>query len=129
MNEDSAHSVSKQLQRKAQSPDSLNNMALSASVQGDHYHTPLPEERYIRLLRIIQGNTETLSITLDAFPLDDLPDYEALSYTWGKGTCEDPDHDDNDPGTSNQILIDLQPFTITENLKDALYRLRNDVKG
>ncbi|PMD47950.1 HET-domain-containing protein [Hyaloscypha variabilis F] len=102
---------------------------MSAITERGYQHTPLPQERYIRLLQIIQDHTEHLSITLDAFPLDNLPEYEALSYTWGKATCEDPDHDPNDPGSSRQILIHHRPFTISENLNDGLHRLRNDARG
>jgi hypothetical protein len=34
------------------------------------YHTPLPQERYIRLLRINRDIPDSISITLDTFPLD-----------------------------------------------------------
>ncbi|KAE9364064.1 HET-domain-containing protein [Stipitochalara longipes BDJ] len=129
MDEDSARSVAEQLPHQAQSLHNLDNAALSTSVHGNFHYTPLPQERYIRLLRIVEGDAEPLSITINAFPLDDLPDYEALSYTWGKATYDDPEHDNNDPGTSHQILIDHQPFTITENLNDGLHELRYDVKG
>jgi hypothetical protein len=50
-------------------------------------HSPLPGDQYIRLLSIAQDETEFISITLYTFPLEQLPDYEALSYTWGKAIC------------------------------------------
>jgi hypothetical protein len=129
INSNSVSPFSKELLHQARSLDNLDNIAMSASTERDYQHTPLPQQRYIRLLQIVRDHSEPLSITLDAFPLDDLPEYEALSYTWGKATCEDPEHDPNDPGTSHQILIDRQPFTITENLNDGLHRLRNDARG
>jgi len=99
------------------------------SITEVYYHKPLPKERYIRLLRIVQGHTDPFSVTLKAFSLDDLPEYEALSYTWGNATYKDPEYDDDDPEMSSQILIDNLPFHITENLNDGLHQLRNDVKG
>ncbi|KAN0116731.1 Heterokaryon incompatibility [Hyaloscypha variabilis] len=44
--------------------------------------------------------------------LDQRPHYEALSYVWGTEKAPDP------------ILLDGQPFYITENLKDALIMVR-----
>jgi hypothetical protein len=43
------------------------------------HYTPLPQERSIRLLPVIEIHIpDSVSITLDAFSLDGLPRYEAL---------------------------------------------------
>jgi hypothetical protein len=98
----------------------------------DHFHhSQLPGSRYTRLLRINQGDTESISIsiTLHAFPLEQLPEYEALSYTWGKAILADNEEDNNDPGTEFEIFVNSEPFIITENLYDGLSELRKDVTG
>jgi hypothetical protein len=98
----------------------------------DHFHhSQLPGSRYIRLLRIIQGDTESISIsiTLYTFPLDQLPEYEALSYTWGKAIVVGNEEDDDDPGIEYEIFVNSEPFIITENLYDGLSELRKDVTG
>jgi hypothetical protein len=97
----------------------------------DHFrHSQLPGSRYIRLLRIIQGDTKSISIsiTLHTFPLDQLPEYEALSYTWGKAILADNEEDNNDPGMEYEIFVNSEPFIITENLYDGLSELRKDVR-
>ena len=93
-------------------------------------HVPLPGEKYIRLLHIIDSENERISITLEVFPLSQqLPPYEALSYTWGKAVCADGQEDDLDPGTSHEIIVNGNSFTITENLYVGLMELRKDVVG
>jgi Heterokaryon incompatibility protein (HET) len=89
-----------------------------SSVHAQFRHSPLLPEPSIRLLRITRNTPKSLAITLDAFPLDKLPEYEALSYTWGKATLDDDVG--NDLGISQAITINSAPFTITENLYDGL---------
>jgi hypothetical protein len=72
---------------------------------------------------------EPISVTLQTFPLKQLPAYEALSYTWGKAVCPEEEEDDNDPGTSQEIIVSDKPFIITENLYHGLLELRKDVTG
>ena len=98
--------------------------------QASHFcHAPLPEGQYIRLLRIVQSEIEPISVTLQTFPLKQLPAYEALSYTWGKAVCLEGEEDDNDPGTSHEIVVSDKPFIITENLYNGLLELRKGVTG
>jgi Heterokaryon incompatibility protein (HET) len=101
----------------------------SSITEGHFRHTPLPQERSIRLLQILRDNLDSISITLEAFPLDQLPEYEALSYTWGKATIEDAQDDTSDPGVSQTITVNSASFVVTENLYDGLYELRNDLQG
>ncbi|PMD45587.1 HET-domain-containing protein, partial [Hyaloscypha variabilis F] len=104
--------------------------ASQSNTERDHFrHTPLPGDRYIRLLRIVEGDAECISITLHTFPLEQLPDYDALSYTWGKAISADGDDDNNGPDIYYEILINTEPFSITENLYDGLAELRKEVMG
>jgi hypothetical protein len=93
------------------------------------HHTPLPQERSIRLLHINRDILDSISITLDTFPLDGLPRYEALSYTWGKAVLEENEVENNDLGIYQTITVNCLPFTINENLHDMLYELRNELQG
>jgi hypothetical protein len=95
------------------------------------HHSQLPGSRYIRLLRIIQSDTESISIsiTLYTFPLEQLPEYEALSYTWGKAILADNEEDNNDPGMEYEIFVNSEPFIINENLYDGLFKLRKSATG
>ena len=54
--------------------------------------------------------------TLNTFPLDELPDYEALSHFWGS------------PRDGHHIFIDQSPFAVPQNLGNALKRMRNKVQ-
>jgi hypothetical protein len=92
-------------------------------------HTPLPHEQPIRLLRINRDITGSISVTLDAFPLDQLPEFEALSYTWGKAALNHDEVENNDPGVLQTMMVSNVPFTINENLYDGLYELRDEVRG
>ena len=79
--------------------------------------TPYTEQlqgRNIRLLRILPGDPEsTIEVELIEASLDDLPQYEALSYVWG------------DAEITQQIVCNGRPFQITINLTKALRRLRS----
>jgi hypothetical protein len=110
-------------------PQETVDAASQSNTKQDHFHhTPLLGDRYIRLLRIIEGDGECISITLHAFPLEQLPDYEALSYTWGKAISADDD-DNNDPEIYYKILVNSEPLSITENLYDGLAELRKEAMG
>jgi hypothetical protein len=104
------------------------------------YHTPLQEERSIRLLRILpdrddfdalrDSDSVDVFIKLETFPFDQPLEYEALSYTWGKAIyAEGEDESTNDPGISHTIMINSETFVVAENLYDGLLELRNDVEG
>jgi hypothetical protein len=92
-------------------------------------HASLPQEQSIRLLRINEDIPGSISFTLDAFPLDQLPEFEALSYTWGKATLNHDEVENNDPGVLHTIMVNNVPFTINENLHDGLYELRDEIQG
>jgi hypothetical protein len=83
-----------------------------------------PYSRQIRLLRLLpleEGNDlqqpwhslTKIQCELINAALDDFPDYEALSYTWGSS------------GTNVQIELDGQDVSIRSNLAYALAALRN----
>jgi hypothetical protein len=115
--------------------DPQNNNAASAASQVNikqhhFHHSQLPGDRYIRLLRIIQGDSESVSVTLHTFPLEQLPEYEALSYTWGKAIrTDDKDYDDNGPRIYYTILVNSEPSTVIENLYNGLSELKKDITG
>jgi Heterokaryon incompatibility protein (HET) len=109
-------------------PQVVDTASISNTERHHFRHSQLPGGRYIRLLRFIEGNPECISITLHAFPLEQLPDYEALSYTWGKATDSDND-EDNGPNIFYEILVDSKPFSITENLFDGLTELSKEAMG
>jgi hypothetical protein len=74
----------------------------------------------IRILRIQPAKKESDEIQCEFIPslLNNLPEYEALSYTWG-GPAPDP---------GKFILLNFQRFPIFENLFAALLRLRQTYK-
>ncbi|KAF5639579.1 heterokaryon incompatibility protein (het-6OR allele) [Fusarium sp. NRRL 25303] len=70
-------------------------------------------KRQIRILHILPGqHGEPVRCTLHTASLDDSPSYEALSYSWG------------DPHICYIIEVDGQQATVTENLYNAIRRLR-----
>jgi hypothetical protein len=73
----------------------------------------------IRLL-VIEGSKKLDAIIkcrLIRVCLETKPRYEALSYTWGG--------EERDSSQTQSILLDERVFTLTKNLKAALYKLRN----
>jgi hypothetical protein len=90
-------------------------------------YSPLPNSRYIRLSKITYHDRQNLHVTLEPFHLDVAPDFEALSYTWGPATRENEEADSISPTSTvlHQIYIDTYPFSVTENLHDALCELSN----
>lgn len=67
----------------------------------------------IRLLRLKSGfDSEPISCSLFEASLDDIPEYEAISYTWG------------DASVREDVLCDNYPLSVTANLADALRRMR-----
>ena len=72
-------------------------------------HKPLDLSRkQIRLLRINHQGTKRIFATLRHYDINQLPPYQALSYTWG------------DPALTDTIWIDGRPFSIRRNLRDFL---------
>jgi hypothetical protein len=76
----------------------------------------LPEEGFIRLLRLLPGSPEdALTCSLFMTKLEEAPSYEAISYVWGlpdTGSCTMKCEDD--------------ALQITNNLHGALRRMRKD---
>ncbi|OCK82928.1 HET-domain-containing protein [Lepidopterella palustris CBS 459.81] len=87
-------------------------------------YSPLDtEKRQIRLLHLIprlpavSGGHETIdqrSWTSEIVSLNDCPEYNSLSYTWG------------DPSLTRQILIDGAEIQVTESLHVALQHLQKE---
>ena len=69
--------------------------------------------RYIRLLDILPGQGEDIvHLSLCTYPLHSAPKYIALSYTWG------------DPKEVSTILCQGKALSITRNLEDVIWQLR-----
>lgn len=68
----------------------------------------------IRLIRILKGHKDPIECEMFETCLDQVEGvpYEALSYVWGNKE------------STNKILVDGYPFTVTENLFEALSNLR-----
>ncbi|MCJ1393775.1 hypothetical protein MMC18_006651 [Xylographa bjoerkii] len=78
-----------------------------------YVYQPLKGDRDIRLLRLECGRySDDLRCSLSIVHLDDEPVYEAVSYAWGETI----------PSTS--LLCSGRSLPITQNLSDALRRLR-----
>lgn len=81
-------------------------------------YNPLPTEKFIRLLELHPGQVnDDIKCTLQATNVEDAPEYEALSYAWGDAT------------TKSNVSCDGKIILVTQNLKDALVRLRLEEKS
>ncbi|KAL1875733.1 hypothetical protein VTK73DRAFT_9854 [Phialemonium thermophilum] len=76
-----------------------------------YQHQPLVGDRCIRLLRLNGGKAGSLSGELLSTAIEDAPDYDALSYVWGK------------PQEGCSIALGDRHLPITPNCKDALVHL------
>jgi Heterokaryon incompatibility protein (HET) len=80
---------------------------------GFRYHPLLDRRRHIRLLSLFPGKPrENVCCSLQHIPLDDHPDYEAISYCWG-------DETDTVPIICNGVVI-----VVTRSLQSALRHFR-----
>ena len=90
---------------------------ITPSLTNQYIHAPLAEPhlqiRLVRLLRASETNAPIFCVLETFFP-DVAPEYEALSYTWGR-----PDE------YGHKVFINERPFAVTLNLEDALRRLRD----
>lgn len=78
-------------------------------------YTPLDVKRSeIRLLTILPAIdfSDPINCRLHTVSLNEVPDYEALSYCWG------------DPTATRQVLVQDSPVNVTINLAEALRHLR-----
>ena len=97
------------------------NQKMSCDQQPKKFqYTPVVQERHeIRIIIVLRGNFEDdIVCEVRHVSFDDLPAYEALSYTWGE-----PEERMN-PHLQQQITLDGMPFKVTQNLADALRHLR-----
>ncbi|KAF5716021.1 putative BAS1-transcription factor [Fusarium globosum] len=90
----------------------------ATEINGDNWSSNQKPRRCKHIYRTrmglkIQGqHGEPVRCTLHPASLDDSPSYKALSYSWG------------DPHICHIIEVDVQRATVTENLYNALRRLR-----
>src|SRR2546421_250093 len=92
---------------------SMDSHADNVSDQTISYK-PLQGHRYIRLLKLRSVPwSDDIRCELEVASLDELPEYEALSYAWF------------DTRSSRPISLDNQVFTISPTLESALRRLRH----
>lgn len=91
------------------------SLAIALPTQVYHYTFLDPTTHDIRLIVLLPSKAESAQIEclVTQVSLDDTPDYEALSYTWGSQNEE--------IGT---VSVESKPFPITSNLEDALRHLR-----
>ena len=89
--------------------DSLTpaNFLLNHQLQYTYRALPNPS-RYIRLVRLYRAEDGSITGTLQHYPTDGLPTFNALSYVWGK------------PGDSTWITIDACRFRVQVNLSRFL---------
>lgn len=89
-------------------------------------HIPPLRQRTFRLLRVLSLNTEDrrVTISLSVYPLDDPPEFEALSYTWGNAT-DDEDEGETAAQAGLQYIAECNGVDIlmTRNLFDGLSEL------
>lgn len=78
-----------------------------------YVHEKIKSTKEIRLFRFRKTkNINDISVKIEHVPVDDLPLYECLSYTWG------------DLAVRKQIYCDGYTISVTVNLWDALNRIR-----
>lgn len=90
-----------------------------ATIPSNHIlypYRPLEKTNHIRLLKLLPGvKSQKVDCQLMPVSLDSNPQYEALSYAWGKS---------QDQHLTNPIWIDNVQVSIQENLYHALLALR-----
>lgn len=80
---------------------------------GFYQYSPLSSEMSIRLLELYPGHgNDNLECTLHHTELEKAPKYETISYAWGN------------PANKSNVLCDGKIIIVTQNLKEALLRLR-----
>ncbi|KAF4450721.1 hypothetical protein F53441_6164 [Fusarium austroafricanum] len=82
--------------------------------QRPYQYTPFQGNNSIRILTLEPGTGDDPLVGHLGFEnLDLSPQYEAISYCWGKG------------GRSSEILCDEKPLSLTRSIEGALRRLRH----
>jgi hypothetical protein len=89
----------------------------ATKVQSPYNHDPIKADKQIRLFAFtyVKGH-KGVSINITHVPLNTSLDYECISYVWG------------DRGNTKAILCGSRIMHITENLYDALHRLRERIE-
>lgn len=83
-------------------------------------YTPLPGEAFIRILTLNRSKNlnDPLKSSIEAIPLTEGAQYDALSYSWGMDG-------DGDATLNRILLINGKRKHITQNLYEGLLRLRS----
>lgn len=105
----------------------------------------LPSNRHIRLLRILPRpdvqlpipfwmDTEVIRCSINTLSLDEKPEFDALSYTWGNPIAVYEDEEQAKEATETfektfEIICNGIPVKVTANLHDALLALRRAAQG
>ncbi|KAK6854169.1 hypothetical protein PG995_009262 [Apiospora arundinis] len=85
-------------------------------------YSPLPSTGYVRLVTLLQGSGMPIRCRLEEHSVTELPQYDALSYTWGFQKCP---HDGSSPRGTRYIILNDLMFRVQDNLFSALMELRN----
>ena len=100
-----------------------------------YQYEPLCESRAFRLVTLHSGSQDALlKCSVKNYTLDDSPEFQALSYTWGSPY---PDEDGNSDGEKRSRGLELPTrscnldcsegyLLVMSNLLDALYQLRDN---
>jgi Heterokaryon incompatibility protein (HET) len=103
-------------------------------------YLPLPSKRHIRLLHLLPraevpfpspfwSDAETIHCSIKIISLDEKPEYDALSYTWGNPITVYENEEQAKAGAkifdkSREIVCNGAPLTVSANLYDALIAIR-----
>ncbi|KAM5357150.1 hypothetical protein ACJZ2D_016563 [Fusarium nematophilum] len=86
----------------------------------------LPDRRWIRLVRLDGAAAGDLNLVLSSFPIDEAPNYDALSYTWGAAVREYPYAEPiSDTAPKPTIKIGTSATNVGQNLHDAILAWHN----
>ena len=86
-------------------------------------YPPLPTSQSIRLLEFQPHAIDLICISLITTEVHNAPTFDALSYTWGNPFSQWITQNRNE--AKHPLQCDGQKMLITENLHDALARLRD----
>jgi hypothetical protein len=96
------------------STDSLVPSVFRSDLQhgskAEHYSPLDTTKNQIRLLSFAEQNTKTINLNVETFDLEDCPEYEAISYTWGS---------DGD-SMFHHVELNGNMFSVRQNLHDVL---------
>jgi len=97
-------------------------------------HGWISGDKQVRLLRIIPNKDPQakLAVELEAFDLDKLPPYSALSYTWGKAIQEENEAEvGHGAAKPSAYIINIrnEDLEVNENLHDVLIQFRGENLG